>query len=135
MKRLVERMVIQALPDTQYNAPARSQNTVHCREGGAAVSEEHQSKLAQYQVKVTLWEWKLLSLARTPLDRKTLPLGHCTSHTEHVWIEVEADDHSMRSNVWSNVPGDDTCPARHIQDVLARLRIRRLNQVSCPGGE
>ena len=32
--------------------------------------------------------------------------------------------------LWSDMPGDDTCPARHIQDMLTRLHIRRPNQVS-----
>src|SRR5262245_979371 len=130
MKCLIERMVIQALPDTHYHAPARSQNTMHFRQGFMSVSKEHQPKLAHYQVKASIGEWELLSRTGTPFNRETLPLGCCASHAEHVWIEIEAYDHSLRPNMWNDVPGDDTRPAPHIQDMLTRLHIRRPNQVS-----
>jgi hypothetical protein len=47
-------MAFQTLPDTQYDTPTWPQNTVHFRKGGMPVTEEHQSKLAQDQVK----DWK-----------------------------------------------------------------------------
>jgi hypothetical protein len=56
-------MAFQALPDTQYETPTRHQNSVHFRQGGMPVTEEHQSKLAQDQVKVTIGEWEFLSRA------------------------------------------------------------------------
>jgi hypothetical protein len=56
-------MAFQALPDAQYDTPTWPQNTVHFHKGGMPVTEEHQSKLAQYQVKVTIWEWEFLSWA------------------------------------------------------------------------
>jgi hypothetical protein len=107
--------------------PARSQNAVHFREGSGSVREEHQSKLAQYQVKAAIAERELLRPSLTPFDSQTLLFGRCTSHCEHVRIEVEADNHSTRSNARRNVPGNDTGSTRHIQDTLARLRIRSLN--------
>jgi hypothetical protein len=130
VKGLVEWMAIQALPDTQYHAPAVTQDTVHFSEGGLRVGEEHQSKLAQDQVKVAIGGHELLSLSLTPFNIQTLPFSRSTSYIEHIRIEIETNDFSMQSNVWRNVPGDDTCPARHVEDTLARSRIRRLNQVS-----
>jgi hypothetical protein len=133
MKRLIERMAIQALPDTHYNAPARSQNTMHFREGFMSVGKEHQSELAHYQVKAFIWEWELLSRACTPFNRETFPIGRCASHAEHGWIEIETDDPTLCSNAWSEASGDDPCPTRHIQNMLTWLHIRGLNQVADQG--
>jgi hypothetical protein len=108
---------------------------MHFRQGFVAVSKEHQSKLAQYQVKTAIGEWELLGGTGTPCNRETFSLGGCATHAEHVWIEVKADDCSPRSNAWYDVSGDDTCPTGHVEDTLAGLHIRRLDQVRCPGGE
>ncbi len=104
---------------------------MHFCQGGVPVGEEHQSKLAQYQIKVAIWEQELLSAALTPFDGQTQPFVRCTSHREHVWIEIEADDPPTQTDTWSNAPGDNARSAGYIQDALTRLRIRRLNQVRC----
>ena len=57
-------------------------------------------------------------------------LGGCATHAEHLWIEIKTDDHTLRSSMGSDMPGDDPCAARHIQHMLTRLHIRRPNQVS-----
>jgi len=51
---LIEGMPIQTLPDTQYHAPVRPEHTVHFRESGMSIRKEHESELAQYQVKITV---------------------------------------------------------------------------------
>ena len=54
MQGLIERMAIQTLPDTQYHASVRSQDTAHFHEGGMSISKEHESELAQYQVEIAV---------------------------------------------------------------------------------
>jgi hypothetical protein len=102
---------------------------MHFHQGFMPVGKEHQPELAHDQVKASIGEWELLSRAGAPFNRETLPLRRCTSHAEHVWIEIEASDHSLRPNTWSDAPGDNPCPARYIQDMLTRLHIRRPDQV------
>jgi hypothetical protein len=70
---------------------------MHFCQSFVSVSKEHQSKLAHDQVKTAIWEWKVLRRADTPSNRESLSLGGCAAHVEHVGIEVEAADCSLRS--------------------------------------
>jgi hypothetical protein len=56
-----------------------------------------------------------------------ISLSRCARHANPVWIDIETDDDSLRSNVWSNVSSDYTCAAGYIQDTFTQLRIRTLN--------
>jgi len=102
---------------------------MHLSERGAPIVEEHQRKLAQGQIKGAIRERELLSPAFMPFDCKPLALSRRASDCEHVRIEIEADYFSIRFNLRSDAPGDDTCSASHVQDALAGLRVRGLNQM------
>jgi len=123
-------MAVQALPGTHYNASTLSEDTLHFHRALRRVGKEHQSELARYQVKALIGEWELLSRAGTPFNRQALLFRRCASRAEHMWIEIEAGDFSLRPDAPCDVPGDDPRPARHIQDMLARLHIRNLDQFS-----
>jgi hypothetical protein len=87
---------------------------MHFRESGLSIRKEHQSKLAQDQVKVLIWEWQSLRWAWMPFNGQLIPLSRCARHANHIWIDIETDDDSLRSNAWSNASSDNTCPARYI---------------------
>jgi len=69
------------------------------------------------------------------VGRETLTLRGCATYVDHVWVEVEAGDSPLRPKAWGDVPGNDTCTTRHIENTLAGVRIRVLDQVRCPGSE
>src|SRR5690349_18617093 len=94
MKRLVKRMTIQSLPDTQYNAAILLQHTMHFLESCMSVCKEHQPKLAQDQIKVFIWKWELLRRACVPFHCNLIPFRRDACHVNHVWIEIETNDHS-----------------------------------------
>jgi hypothetical protein len=127
VQRLVKRVTLDALPDAQQDAAAVGQNPMRLSERGAPIVEEHQRKLAQGQIKSAIREREFLSPAFMPFDCKPLALGRRAGDCEHVRIEIETDDLSIRFNMYSDAPGDDSSPARHVQNTLAGLRVRRLN--------
>jgi hypothetical protein len=102
---------------------------MHLSESATPIVEKHQRKLAQSQIKAAIREREILSPAFMPFYSKSLPLSCRARYCEHVRIEIEASDLSIQFNVYSDTPGDDTCPARHVQDAFAGLRVRGLNQI------
>jgi hypothetical protein len=97
-----------------------------------SVCKEHQPKLAQDQIKVFIWKWELLRGACVPFHCNLIPFRRDAGHVNHVWIDIEANDDSPWSNMWSNVASDNPCAASYIQYLLARLRIRTLNKRGYP---
>jgi hypothetical protein len=64
-----------------------------------------------------------------PFNDKPFLFGCCTSNREHVRIEIEADNLSLRPKILSAAPRDDTYPTSHVQDTLAGVQVRGLNYI------
>src|SRR5690349_1459759 len=95
MKRLVKRMTIHSLPNTQYDASILPQNTMHFLESCMSICKEHQPKLAQDQIKVFIWKWELLRWSCVPFNCKMCLFSRCACHVNHVWIDIETHDDSL----------------------------------------
>src|SRR5215211_2252441 len=100
---------------------------MHFRECYVSVTEEHQPKLAKYQVKVLIWKWELLRWTGVPFNCGVIPLSRCACYVDHIWIGIETHDDSPQSNKWCNISGDNACATCYIYDTFTWLRICTLN--------